>query len=419
MATGKLTEVRSPIPNDSDPAETAEWLESLDYVLESKGPERLKELLTALDETAHRHGVDLPFTATTPYLNTIPADRQPPYPGNRELERRIKSFVRWNAMAMVTRANRDPAAPGGHISTFASSATLYEVAWNHFIRGRGEDGYSGDQVYYQGHASPGMYARAYLEGRLTEQNLVNFRRELSPGGGLASYPHPWLMSDFWEFPTVSMGLGPIMAIYQARFNRYLTDRKIKDLSKKRVWAFLGDGECDEPETLGAITLASREQLDNLTFVINCNLQRLDGPVRGNGKIIQELEGAFRGAGWNVIKVIWGSDWDPLIDADESGLLAQRMMEVVDGQYQKYVVSGGDYIRQDFFGKYPELLELVKNYSDEKLRKLKRGGHDPEKVYAALKAAVECKGRPSVILAKTIKGYGVGEGGEGRNMTHNQ
>jgi pyruvate dehydrogenase E1 component len=419
MATGKLTELRSPIPNDSDPAETAEWLESLDYVLESKGPERVQELLNALDEAAHRNGVELPFTATTPYLNTIPAAKQPPNPGNRELERRIKSFVRWNAMAMVTRANRDPAAPGGHISTFASSAPLYEVAMNHFIQGRGEDGYSGDQVYYQGHASPGMYARAYLEGRLTEQNLVNFRRELSPGGGLASYPHPWLMPEFWEFPTVSMGLGPLMAIYQARFNRYMTDRKIKDLSKKRVWAFLGDGECDEPETLGAITLASREHLDNLTFVINCNLQRLDGPVRGNGKIIQELEGAFRGAGWNVIKVIWGSDWDPLIEADDTGLLAQRMMEVVDGQYQKYVVSSGDYIRNDFFGKYPELLELVKNYSDEKLRKLKRGGHDPEKVYAAFKAAVETKHRPSVILAKTIKGYGIGEGGEGRNMTHNQ
>ena len=418
MATGKATEVRSPIPNDVDPIETNEWLESLDYVLEHKGSERAQELLAALDEAAHRNGVELPFTATTPYVNTIPADKQTPFPGNRELERRIKSFVRWNAMAMVTRANRDPASPGGHISTFASSANLYEVALNHFIRGRGENGYDGDQVYYQGHAAPGMYARAFLEGRLTEQNLVNFRREMGEGGGLSSYPHPWLMPDFWEFPTVSMGLGPIMAIYQARFNRYLTDRKIKDLSKKHVWAFLGDGECDEPETLGAITLASREQLDNLTFVINCNLQRLDGPVRGNGKIIQELEGAFRGAGWNVIKVIWGSDWDPLLDADDSGLLAQRMMEVIDGQYQKYVVSGGDYIREHFFGKYPELLKLVKKYSDEKLRTLKRGGHDPEKVYAAYQAALETKGRPTVILAKTIKGYGVGEAGEGRNITHN-
>ena len=419
MATGKTTEPRSPIPGDSDPTETAEWLESLDYVLESKGPDRVQELLTALDEAAHRNGVELPFTATTPYLNTIPADKQPRFPGNRELERRIKSFVRWNAMAMVTRANRDKASPGGHISTFASSATLYEVAINHFIRGRGEDGYSGDQVYYQGHAAPGIYARAFLEGRLSEQNLVNFRRELQPGGGLSSYPHPWLMPEFWEFPTVSMGLGPIMAIYQARFNRYLTDRGIKKKKKKRVWAYLGDGECDEPETLGAITLASREQLDNLTFVINCNLQRLDGPVRGNGKIIQELEGAFRGAGWNVIKVIWGSDWDPLIEDDTEGLLAQRMMEVVDGQYQKYVVSDGEYIREHFFGASPELLEMVKNYSDEKLHKLKRGGHDPEKVYAAYKAAVETKGRPTVILAKTIKGYGIGEGGEGRNVTHNQ
>jgi pyruvate dehydrogenase E1 component len=419
QANAKPADLRTLIPNDSDPTETSEWLESLDYVLESKGPERVQQLLAALDEAAYRNGIELPFTATTPYLNTISREKQPRFPGNRELERRIKSFVRWNAMAMVTRANRDPASPGGHISTFASSATLYEVLLNHFVKGRGEDGYSGDQVYYQGHAAPGLYARAFLEGRLSEEQLVNFRRELSPGGGLSSYPHPWLMPEFWEFPTVSMGLAPITAIYQARFNRYLTDRKIKDLSQKRVWAFLGDGECDEPETLGAITLASREQLDNLTFVINCNLQRLDGPVRGNGKIIQELEGAFRGAGWNVIKVVWGGDWDPLVEADEHGILAQRMMEIVDGQYQKYVVSGGDYIRDHFFGKYPELLEMVKNYSDEKLQKLKRGGHDPEKVYAAFKAATECKGRPTVVIAKTIKGYGLGEGGEGRNMTHNQ
>jgi len=409
----------SPIPNDIDPAETAEWLESLDYVLERKGPERAQQLLTALEAAAIRNGVELPFTATTPYVNTIPRDKQPRYPGNRELERRIKSFVRWNALAMVTRANRDVAGIGGHISTFASAATLYEVGYNHFFRGRGESGFDGDQIYFQGHASPGMYARAFLEGRLTEQQLVNFRRELQAGGGLSSYPHPWLMADFWEFPTVSMGLGPIMAIYQARFNRYLTDRGIIDLSHKHVWAFLGDGECDEPETLGAITLASREQLDNLIFVINCNLQRLDGPVRGNGKIIQELEGTFRGAGWNVIKVIWGDDWDPLLEQDEHGLLAQRMMEVVDGQYQKYVVSGGDYIREHFFGKYPELLALVENYSDEKLQKMRRGGHDPEKVYAAYKAAVECKGKPTVILAKTIKGYGLGEAGEGRMMTHQQ
>ncbi len=418
MANADL-QTNSPIPNDIDPAETAEWLESLDYILESKGPERVQQLLAALEETAHRNGVDLPFTATTPYVNTIPRHKQPAYPGDRELERRIKSYVRWNAMAMVTRANRDPASPGGHISTYASSATLYEVAFNHFLRGRGESGYGGDLVYYQGHAAPGMYSRAFLEGRLTEQNLVNFRRELSEGGGLSSYPHPWLMPEFWEFPTVSMGLGPIMAIYQARFNEYLTDRGIVDCSDRRVWAFLGDGECDEPESLGAITLASREKLDNLIFVINCNLQRLDGPVRGNGKIIQELEGTFRGAGWNVIKVIWGDDWDPLIEADEDGLLARRMMEVVDGEYQKYVVAGGEYIRDKFFGKYPELADRVKNLSNEKLEKMRRGGHDPEKVFAAYQQALTLKnGKPTVVIAKTIKGYGLGEGGEGRNMTHN-
>jgi pyruvate dehydrogenase E1 component len=419
MADTELAKQLSPIPDDVDPSETAEWLESLDYVLERKGPERARQLLEALEEAAIRNGVELPFTATTPYINTIPRDKQPRYAGKRELERRIKSFVRWNAMAMVTRANREVAGIGGHISTYASSATLYEVAFNHFFRGRGKNGFEGDQIYFQGHASPGMYARAFMEGRLTEQQLINFRRELQSGGGLSSYPHPWLMPNFWEFPTVSMGLGPIMAIYQARFNRYLTDRGIVDLSGKHVWAFMGDGECDEPESLGAITLASREQLDNLIFVINCNLQRLDGPVRGNGKIIQELEGTFRGAGWNVIKVIWGSDWDPLLEKDETGLLMRRMMEVVDGQYQKYVVTSGEYIREDFFGKYPELLELVENYSDEQLHKLRRGGHDPEKVYAAYKAAVECKGKPTVILAKTIKGYGLGEGGEGRNVTHQQ
>jgi pyruvate dehydrogenase E1 component len=419
MAQADIAKHNSPIPNDIDPAETTEWLESLDYVLQRKGPERVQQLLAALEEAAIRNGVELPFTATTPYVNTIPREKEPRYPGKRELERRIKSFVRWNAMAMVTRANRDFAGIGGHISTYASSANLYEVAMNHFFRGRGESGYDGDQIYFQGHASPGMYARAFLEGRLTEENLINFRRELQSGGGLSSYPHPWLMPEFWEFPTVSMGLGPIMAIYQARFNRYLTDRGIADLSHKHVWAFLGDGECDEPESLGAITLASREKLDNLIFVINCNLQRLDGPVRGNGKIIQELEGTFRGAGWNVIKVIWGADWDPLLEQDETGLLQQRMMEVVDGQYQKYVVSGGDYIREDFFGKYPEVAELVKSYSDEKLQKMRRGGHDPEKVYAAYKAALDFKDKPTVILAKTIKGYGLGEGGEGRNVTHNQ
>src|SRR5688500_17074311 len=419
MASGKQIEVRSPIPNDSDPTETAEWLESLDYVLESKGPERVQELLTALDETAHRNGVELPFTATTPYVNTIPADKQPRYPGNRELERRIKSFVRWNAMAMVTRANRDPAAPGGHISTFASSATLYEVALNHFIRGRGDDGYSGDQVYYQGHAAPGMYARAFLEGRLSHQQLVNFRRELSEGGGLSSYPHPWLMPNFWEFPTVSMGLGPIMAIYQARFNRYLEDRGLKPKTDAKVWAFLGDGETDEPESLGAITLASREKLDNLIFVINCNLQRLDGPVRGNGQIIQELEAIFRGAGWNVIKCIWGSEWDSLLEKDNEGLLVKRMGEVVDGEYQKYAVESGAYVRKHFWGEHPRLLDMVKHLSDEQLKKLTLGGHDPVKVYNSFKRAVETKGAPTVVLARTIKGYGVGEAGEGKNITHQQ
>jgi pyruvate dehydrogenase E1 component len=406
-------------PEDVDPAETQEWLESLRYVLESKGPERVSYLLSVLDEKAHRSGVELPFTATTPFINSIPAEDQPPYPGNREIERRIKSIIRWNAMAMVVRANKDPSLGiGGHISTFASAATLYEVAFHHFFLGKGED-FSGDQIYFQGHASPGIYSRAFMEGRLTETQLKNFRRELAPGGGLSSYPHPWLMPGFWEFPTVSMGLGPIHSIYQARFNKYLQDRGLKDTSGSHVWAFLGDGECDEPETLGAITLASREHLDNLIFVINCNLQRLDGPVRGNGKIVQELEGIFRGAGWNVIKVLWGDDWDELLAKDKTGLLIKRMGEVIDGEYQKYNVMPGSYIRQHFFGKYPELLEMVSHLSDEKLKKLRRGGHDPEKVYAAYKAAVECKGKPTVILAKTIKGYGLGEVGEGRNATHQQ
>jgi pyruvate dehydrogenase E1 component len=407
------------VPEDIDPAETQEWLDSLRYVLESKGPERVSYLLSVLDEKAHRSGVELPFTATTPYFNTISADEQSPYPGNREIERRIKSIIRWNAMAMVVRANKDPTLGiGGHISTFASAATLYEVAFNHFFHGKSDD-FSGDQIYFQGHASPGIYSRAFLEGRLSETQLKNFRRELAPGGGLSSYPHPWLMPGFWEYPTVSMGLGPIMAIYQARFNKYLQDRALKDTSGSHVWCFIGDGECDEPETLGAITLASRENLDNLIFVINCNLQRLDGPVRGNGKIIQELEGIFRGAGWNVIKVLWGDDWDELLAKDKSGLLVKRMGEVVDGEYQKYNVMPGSYIREHFFGKYPELREMVSHLSDEKLKKLRRGGHDPEKVYAAYKAAVECKGKPTVILAKTIKGYGLGEVGEGRNTTHQQ
>lgn len=409
---------------DVDPAETQEWLESLEYIMSTKGEDRAKYLLSVLEARARVEGVDLPIKSNTAYINTIAKHEQPAYPGNREIERRIKSFVRWNAMAMVVRANKATAAPGlggvgGHISTFASSATLYEVAQNHIFRGRGESGFDGDMVYFQGHGSPGMYSRAYMEGRLNEQHLLNFRRELQDHPGLSSYPHPWLMPDFWEYPTVSMGLGPIMSIYQARFNEYLHDRGIKDTSNQRVWAFLGDGECDEPESLGAITLAGREKLDNLKFVINCNLQRLDGPVRGNGKIIQELEALFRGAGWNVIKVVWGDDWDPLLEADELGLLVKRMGEVVDGQYQKYVGMPGEYTREHFFGKHPELLEMVKNYSDEKLLRMRRGGHDPEKVYAAYKAAEDHQGQPTVILAKTIKGYGLGEAGEGRNIAHNQ
>jgi pyruvate dehydrogenase E1 component len=403
---------------DLDTAETREWLDALEGVLQSGGPERARFLLTELKHKALRGGVEIPFTANTPYINTIPADRQPPYPGSREIERRIKSLIRWNAMAMVVRANKHAAGIGGHISTYASAATLYEIGFNHFFRGPESPG-GGDQVYFQGHASPGIYARAFLEGRLTAPQLENFRRELAPGGGLSSYPHPWLMPHFWQFPTVSMGLGAIMAIYQARFNRYLEHRGLKDTSQQRVWCFLGDGETDEPESLGALTLASREGLENLIFVVNCNLQRLDGPVRGNGKIIQELEAAFRGAGWNVIKVIWGSDWDPLLAQDKDGLLVQRMGEVVDGEYQKYSIESGAYVREHFFGKYPELLKMVEHLSNEQLRKLSRGGHDPEKVYTAYKAAVEHKGSPTVILAKTVKGYGLGEAGEGRNITHQQ
>ena len=412
MKNGKTLE------QDVKEIETKEWLYSLDYVLEHGGPERVKEILQQLQIRAHKAGVEIPFSANTPYINTIPREKQPPFPGNREIERRIKSLIRWNAMAMVTRANKLESGIGGHISTYASAATLYEIGFNHFFKGRGED-YDGDQVYFQGHASPGIYARAFLEGRLTSIQLQNFRRELKPDGGISSYPHPWLMPGFWEFPTVSMGLGPIMAIYQARFNRYLEDRGLKKKSDNHVWAFLGDGETDEPEALGAITLASREKLDSLIFVINCNLQRLDGPVRGNGKIIQELEAIFRGAGWNVIKVIWGSDWDPLLEKDKEGKLVKRMGEVVDGEYQKYSVESGEYIRQHFFGSNEDLLKLSESLTDEQLRKMKRGGHDPEKVFAAYKKAVEHKGSPTVILAKTIKGYGLGESGEGKNITHQQ
>jgi len=403
--------------NPSSDVEIQEWLYSLDYVLQHGGPERVKEIIQQLGIRAHKAGVKLPFTANTPYINTIPAGSQPPFPGSREIERRIKSLIRWNAMAMVVKANKLENGIGGHISTYASAATLYEVGFNHFFKAK-TDAYEGDQIYFQGHASPGIYARAFLEGRLSIEQLENFRRELKPGGGLSSYPHPWLMPNFWEFPTVSMGLGPIMAIYQARFNKHLEDRGfIKNTGK--VWAFLGDGETDEPEALGAISLAAREKLDNLIFVINCNLQRLDGPVRGNGKIIQELEAIFRGAGWNVIKALWGSSWDDLLEKDVNEKLVKRMGETVDGQYQKYTVESGKYFRDHFFGADPELEAMVSHLSDEQLRKMTRGGHDPEKVYAAYKAAVEFKGAPTVILAKTIKGYGLGESGEGKNITHSQ
>ncbi len=403
---------------DSDRPETREWLEALDDVVAAGGEERARFLLGELADHAYRRGVPLP-APVSPYVNTIPWFEQPPYPGDRALERRIKSIIRWNAMAMVVRANKHEDGIGGHISTYASAANLLEVGFNHFFRGRGESGFDGDLVYFQGHASPGIYARAFLEGRLTEGELENFRRELAPGGGLSSYPHPWLMPTFWEFPTVSMGLGPISAIYQARFNRYLENRGILPTGHRRVWAFLGDGETDEPESLGALTLASREGLDNLTFVVNCNLQRLDGPVRGNGKIIQELEAAFRGAGWNVLKVIWGSSWDPLLDRDKEGWLVRVMNETLDGEYQKYSVEGGDYIREHFFGRYPQLAAMVADIPNEQMPYLRRGGLDPEKVYAAYKAAVETKGAPTVILAKTIKGYGLGISGQGKNATHQQ
>jgi len=413
--------MRNTAPTDAaqlEALETREWLDSLDDVLRHGGSTRVGRLLRDLGIYAQKNGTRLPFTANTPYINTIHPEEELPYPGSREIERRIKSLVRWNAMAMVVKANRLDDGIGGHISTFASSATLYEVGFNHFFRGR-DNGNDGDIVYFQGHGSPGIYARAFLEGRLSQQQLENFRRELKEGGGLSSYPHPWLMPDFWEFPTVSMGLGPIMAIYQARFNRYLEDRGLKPATDAKVWAFLGDGETDEPESLGAITLASREKLDNLIFVINCNLQRLDGPVRGNGQIIQELEAIFRGAGWNVIKCIWGSEWDDLLEKDHEGLLVKRMGEVVDGEYQKMAVESGAYIRKHFWGTDPRLLEMVKHLSDEQLKKLTLGGHDPIKVFNAFKRATETKGMPSVVLARTIKGYGIGESGEGKNITHQQ
>ncbi|HSW49677.1 MAG TPA: pyruvate dehydrogenase (acetyl-transferring), homodimeric type [Bryobacteraceae bacterium] len=404
--------------DDLNPQETAEWVEALDAVVDESGPERASFLIDRLLDRARQNGVVFPHSLNTPYVNTIPAPEQVLYPGDRELERRIKSFIRWNAMAMVVRANKYDPGIGGHISTYASLATLVEVGFNHFFHASHGD-QPGDLIYFQGHASPGIYARAFLEGRLTEKHLEHFRHELRDHPGLSSYPHPWLMPGFWQFPTVSKGLGPINAIYQARFMRYLENRGVIPRTPRKVWAFLGDGETDEPESLGALTLAPREHLDNLIFVVNCNLQRLDGPVRGNGKIIQELESAFRGAGWNVIKVVWGGLWDKLLARDTTGLLVKRMGECVDGDYQNFAVRGGAYVRKVFFGKYPELLRMVEDLTDDQLFKLPRGGHDPEKVYNAYKRAVEYTGGPTVILAKTVKGYGMGEAGEGRNITHQQ
>jgi pyruvate dehydrogenase E1 component len=398
--------------------ENKEWLESLEYLIQNEEPQRVREILALLQNKAHKEGIVFRCPGNTPYINSISPRKEVPFPGSREIERRIKSLVRWNAMAMVVKANKESEGIGGHISTYASAATLLEVAFNHFFRGGDKEG-PADIVYFQGHATPGIYARSFLEGRLSETDLYNFRQELRKEGGLPSYPHPRLMPEYWRFPTVSMGLGPLMAIYQARFNKYLEDRGLKPKTNQKIWAFMGDGEMDEPESLGAITVASREQLDNLIFVVNCNLQRLDGPVRGNGKIIQELEAAFKGARWKVIKVIWGSDWDTLIAKDESGDLLKAMEETPDGQFQKYVVSPGSFIRKDFFGRSENLLKLVENYSDEQLEKLNRGGHDPKKVYNAYSKAVNYEGAPVVILAQTIKGYGLGEAGEGRNITHQQ
>ncbi|TDJ62938.1 MAG: pyruvate dehydrogenase (acetyl-transferring), homodimeric type [Proteobacteria bacterium] len=405
------------IAKDIDPIETQEWLEALEAVFEREGTERAHFLLEHLIDTARRSGAHLPYSANTAYLNTIPPTQEERSPGDAAMEWRIRSIIRWNALAMVVRANRISSELGGHIASFGSAATLYDVGFNHFWHAP-SDKHGGDLVFIQGHSAPGIYARAFLEGRITEKQLLKFRQEVD-GDGLSSYPHPWLIPDFWQFPTVSMGLGPIMAIYQARFLKYLHNRGILDTAGRKVWAFLGDGECDEPESLGAISLAARERLDNLIFVVNCNLQRLDGPVRGNGKIIQELEADFRGTGWNVIKVIWGSYWDPLLMRDTKGLLRQRMEEAVDGEYQAFKAKGGAYTREHFFGKYPELKAMVANMTDEDIWRLNRGGHDPHKLYAAYAAAVKHQGQPTVILAKTVKGYGMGEAGEGQNITHQQ
>ena len=401
---------------DMDPEETQEWLDSLQAVVRDRGKARARSLVRLLVDRARSMGLEVPELVQTPYINTIDPRSEPPFPGDEAMEKRIRRIDRWNAVVMVTRANRRHDGIGGHISTYASSAALYGVGFNHFFRGK-DDGRAGDQVFFQGHASPGIYARAFLEGRISEAQMDRFRREVAPGQGLSSYPHPRLMPDFWEFPTVSMGLGPLTALYQARFNRYLQARGIARTEDSRVWCFLGDGECDEPEALGSLFLASREKLDNLIFVVNCNLQRLDGPVRGNGKIIQELEMVFRGAGWNVIKVIWGREWDALLAADRDGLLVEKMNGTVDGAYQKYATAGGDYIREHFFGPDPRLRKMVEHLEDRALENLRRGGHDYVKLYAAYRRAVEHKGSPTVILAKTVKGWALGEGFLGKNVTH--
>ena len=403
--------------NDIDPLETKDWLDSISAVLQKDGKLRAQFLIKELIEHSYKEGSDLALSRNTPYINTISPELESKSPGDQNIERKLRSLIRWNAAAMVVRANRRFPELGGHIGTFASAATLYDVGMNHFWRAKNNK-FGGDLIYFQGHSAPGMYARAFLEGRITEKELDKFRQEVNPGG-LSSYPHPWLMPKFWQFPTVSMGLGPMLAIYQARFMKYLINRGLIKDENRKVWTFLGDGEMDEPESLGAIALASRENLDNLIFVINCNLQRLDGPVRGNGKIIQELEGSFRGAGWNVIKVIWGSYWDPLLANDKTGLLIKRMNEAVDGEYQAFKAKGGAYVREKFFGKYPELTKLVSSYSDKDIWRLNRGGHDPHKVYAAYHKAMQNVGSPTVIITKTIKGYGMGKSGESINTTHQQ
>ena len=403
--------------DDIDPLDTNEWIESLNSVIENDGASRASYLLNKVIDQAYKAGLVLPDTRTTPYINTIPPEAEVKSPGNQNIEKKIRAYIRWNAAAMVVKANKKTSELGGHIGTFASAATLYDVGMNHFWRAKNNK-FGGDLVYFQGHSAPGMYARAFLEGRLTAKQLDGFRQEVGKDG-LSSYPHPWLMPNFWQFPTVSMGLGPIMGIYQARFLKYLINRGLIKDEGRKIWVFLGDGEMDEPESLGAIGLAARGKLDNLIFVINCNLQRLDGPVRGNGKIIQELEGSFRGTGWNVIKVIWGSYWDQLLAKDKSGLLIKRMNECVDGEYQAFKAKGGNYVREKFFGKYPELKELVSTLTDKDIWKLNRGGHDPHKVYAAYDAAMKNKGSPTVIIAKTIKCYGMGKSGESINTTHQQ